>query len=308
MNIGIDPSLASDATAAKEALSKINRIEAVPAQTGNKPYPNGVDYILSRMTANYQAKLRTTTNLPPVNSIGLFTAGLDIIPESFSQPEETVAQAVTRLDAKLKSLLATLIIKKTLNANSSQLDIEVAMNLVEQPNIILARTATQKSRNNRQATQPQKLPLKKLFQFRVNNNTSDNLYLAILLVDISGGLIVAFPFQWGSEDTQILAPNQTLIVGKPDELKLQAVQKGVAEALFIVSRTPLKKGIKALQSLAQEQKQDRGTLDINREPVQVISDLLDDIAAPDRGGGISVGAKEVKAADIATLSISFEVG
>ncbi|MBW4512458.1 MAG: caspase family protein [Scytonematopsis contorta HA4267-MV1] len=310
LNIGIDSSLANEITAAKEALSKINRIQAVPAQIGNILYPNGVEYILSRMTANYQAKLRKhfKGNLPPINSIGLFSEGLDIIPESFNQPGETVSQAVTRLDAKLKSLLATLIIKKTLNANSSQLDVEVAMNLAEQPNKILARTATQQSKNNRTPTQPQKLPLNKLFQFRVTNNTSENLHLAILLVDTSGGLIVAYPYIWNVSDTQTLAPNQTLVVGEPSQLELQAVQKGAAEALIIVSRAPLKKGIKALQSLAQEQNRSSGALEINREPVEVISDLLDDVGVePDRGLQV-ISAKEVKARDVASLSISFEVG
>jgi hypothetical protein len=105
-----------------------------------------------------------------------------------------------------------------------------------------------------------------------------------------------------------LAPSQTLIIGEPSQLKLQAVQKGAAEALVIVSRTPLKKGIKALQSIAQEQNRSDGALEINREPVEVISDLLDDVGTePDRGITV-VPAKEVKARDIATLSISFEVG
>jgi Caspase domain/Domain of unknown function (DUF4384) len=310
LNIGIDPSLANDVTAASNALAKINRVQAVPAQTGNIPYPNGVEYILSRMTASYQAKLRKQFqgNLPPINSIGLFSEGLEIIPESFNKGGETVSQAVTRLDAKLKSLLATLIIKKTLNANSSQLDIEVAMSLAEQPNKILARTATQASKNNRQAIQTQKLPLNKPFQFRVTNNSSENLHLAILLVDTSGGLVVAFPYKWNTDDGQILAPNQTLVVGEPSQLKLQAVQKGAAEALVIASRVPLNKGIRALQSIAQEQNRSDGALEISREPVEVISDLLDDIGAePDRGLEL-ISAKEVKVRDIATLSISFEVG
>jgi hypothetical protein len=45
-------------------------------------------------------------------------------------------------------------------------------------------------------------------------------------------------------------------------------------------------------------------LQINREQVEVMSDLLDDLSER----GVGVFAREVKAADIATLSMSFEVG
>lgn len=313
-NIGLDPSFGKDINVAFEALSKINRIQPITPQTGNIPYPGGVECILSRMTADYLAKLRkkAINNLPEVGSIGLFTEGLEVIPESFEKAGETVTAAVSRLDAKLKTMLATLIIKKTLNANSSQLDVEVAMNLVDRPNQILARSSTLRNKNNRASssqTLSQKLPLKQLFQFRVTNNTSDNLYLAIFLVDTTGGLTVAFPNKWNaSNDKLLVAPNQTLIVGEPKELKLQAIEKGAAEALVIVSRSPLKKAVRTLQSLAQEQNRDSGALEINREPVEVISDLLDDLTS-ERGGGIDVVAdKQVHTADIATLSISFNVG
>ncbi|MBR8833727.1 MAG: hypothetical protein DSM106950_06725 [Stigonema ocellatum SAG 48.90 = DSM 106950] len=97
-----------------------------------------------------------------------------------------------------------------------------------------------------------------------------------------------------------MKPKENLLVGKSI-----AVEKGSAEALVIASRSPLKKAVKALQTLAQEQNRDSDPIDINREPVKVINDLLDDLSV-DRGG-INVQPGEVKAADIATLSISFEV-
>lgn len=204
---------------------------------------------MSRITADYQQKLQKqqAINLPSVGSIGLFTEGLELVPQSFGEPGETVTAAVSRLEPKLKSLLAARIIKKTVNANSSELDVEVSMNLVEQPNQTLAKTATVRSRNNRQesaSTYPNKLPLNKLFQLRVTNHESSNLYLTTLLIDSSGGLVVVFPYQWPATNEMMrLGPNQTVLIGEPQQLQLKAIEKGTGEALVIVSRSPLKNAV-----------------------------------------------------------------
>lgn len=306
LTIGLDPSLAKETSTAQAALSKINRIQAVPAQQGNLPYPNKVQYILSRMTADYR-RVQKPRDIPAVGSIGLFTEGLELVSQSFAQPGETITVAVSRLEAKIKSLLATFIIKKTLNTNSSQLDVEVVMNLVEKPNQIIARTATLQAKNNHvqsKQSYPNKIPLNKLIQFQVINKTSDNLYIAILLVDSSGDLVVAFPYGKNINDNKLLLqPSQTLVVGQRGQMELQAVEKGSAEALVIASRSPLKKAVKAFESLAAEQNRDSSPIEIGRSPVEVISDLLDDLR-----GGINVESREVKVTDVATLSISFDAG
>ncbi|MBD1881318.1 caspase family protein [Coleofasciculus sp. FACHB-T130] len=308
LSIGLDPSLAGETNAAKQELSAINRIAAAPAQSGNVPYPGGVQYIFSRMTADYQQKLQKQgANLPAVGSIGLFTEGLELVPKSFGEPGESVTAAVERLAAKLKSLLAVRIIKKTLNADSSQLSVEVSMNLVEQPNQTLARTSS-RGRNTRQELEQayaNKLPVNKLFQFRVTNHESSDLYLTTLLIDSTGGLVVVFPYQWpASNETMKLRPNQTQLIGDPQQLKLRAIATGTGEALVIVSRSPLERAVKTLASLAAELNQDRGALEL-KEPVEVMGDLLDDLSS-DRGG-IAVEAIPMNTSEMATLSIAFQV-
>ncbi len=135
-------------------------------------------------------------------------------------------------------MLADGILKKTLNTNSSELDVEVSLNLVEQPSKIIAKTATSLSQRNRQVSQkiyPHKLPLQQLFQFQVTNNESTSVYISILLFDSSGDFLVIFPYKWSApEESMQLAPKQTLVVGNPQELKLQAIKKGSGEALIIV--------------------------------------------------------------------------
>ena len=48
--LGLDASLKADLNLAQQQLSSINRVEVVPQQSGNNPYPGGVQYIFSRMT------------------------------------------------------------------------------------------------------------------------------------------------------------------------------------------------------------------------------------------------------------------
>jgi hypothetical protein len=312
LNIGLDPSLQGETNAAKQELSAINRIEAIPAQPGNVPYPGGVQYIFSRMSADYRQKLQQqqVANLPATNSIGLFTEGLELVPESFGNSKESVTEAVKRLEPKLKSLLAARIIKMTLNANSSELDVEVSMNLVEQPNQPLARSSTGRGRNNRRESEqnyPNKLPLNKLFQFQVTNRESSDLYVTTLLIDSTGGLVVIFPYQWPTSDESMrLKPNQTQLIGDPEQLQLKAIERGTGEALVIVSRSPLSKAVKTLQSIAVELNRSQGAMEL-KEPVEVMGDLLDDLSS-DRAGGLVPEARPVSASLIATLSITFEVG
>lgn len=309
LKVGLDASLASEINTAKTLLSNIKRLEPIPTEKGNRPYPTDVNYIFSRLTTPVQQKLQKlkVTNIPAVGSIGLFTAGLEPLSETFKQPGESVKDAVERLKATFQILVASRILKTTLNANSSTLNVELSMNLVENQNQIIARTAT--SINNRQPVNfySRKLPLNKLFQFQVKNNESIPLYMTILLVDSNGSMIVVFPYQWSaSEKSMILEPNQTLIVGKPEQLKLQALEKGSGEALVIISRKPLKKSVKTLVSLAEEQNRSEGVLKV-REPVEVIGDLLDDLK--DDRGGIEVKQNTpLSNADTAALSISFDVG
>ncbi|TFI52925.1 DUF4384 domain-containing protein [Mastigocladus laminosus UU774] len=311
LNIGLDPSFAKDTNAAKQALSQINRVEALPAQSSDVPYPTKVQYILSRMTANYRQQLqrKKIANLPTVGSIGLFTQGLELVPQSFGKLGETMTAAVSRLEPTLKSFVAIEIIKKTLNATSSKLDVEVSMNLVDQPNKILTQIFTGRTRSNSSTAKQiysHRLPLDKLFQFRVTNRESRPVYLITLLIDSSGELVVVFPYQWpATDESTLLQPNETRIIGDPKELKLKAIEKGTGQALVIVSRSSLQRALKSLTTLAAELNRDRGSVEL-REPVEVIGDLLNDLSS-DRGGS-SVGQdKIVNASQMATLSIPFEV-
>lgn len=310
LSIGLDPSLASDTNAAKEAISAVYRVEAVSAQLENsQPYPKQVQYIFSRITKDYQLKLQLeqAASLPAIGSIGLFTQALQIVPESFDKPGEKVTQAVSRLETKLTSFLAAYVIKQTLNADSSSLEVEVSMNLEEKPNQILAKASTLRGKNNPQKSEPiypHKLIPNKQFQFRATNRSEKNLYFVMLLIDYSGDINVIFPFSsFISNDMLQLASNTSRIIGDSQELILKATKKGSAEALSIFSTKPLDKSLRTLKALAAELENNRGPIKL-KKPVDTIGNLLVDLSG--ERDGISQ-ASEVNASEIATLSINFEV-
>ncbi len=246
--------------------------------------------------------------LPAENSIGLFSPGRDeLIPDSFGEPGETVTKAVTRLEPKLKSLLAVHLLKTTLNANSSKLKVAVSM-LPEAGNEVIAEAFTVRSgiTRERNAGLLERLKLGTPFQFRVTNQESRPLYLTILSVDPTGGLTVLLPHNWRvSEDVTRLDAGQTLLLPNPakDEFQLVTQAKGIGEVLIVASLSPPKKALLTLQSLAAEVKQERGPL-VPAQPVEVIGDLLDDLSGE---RGLGVVSREVNTAEMAALSITFEV-
>jgi hypothetical protein len=131
------------------------------------------------------------------------------------------------------------------------------------------------------------------------------LYLTTLLIDSTGGLVVVFPYLYPtSNEGMRLEPGRTLTIGDPKQLRLQAKESGRAEALVIASRTPMERAVKTLVSLAQELNRSEGALAL-REPVEVVGDLLADLSE-ERSIAV-VRARHISTAEIATLSITFEV-
>ena len=308
LSVGLDSSLGDEISIVQKELSKIYRIKSVPASGGNIPYPGGVQLILGRMTKEYLKTLQQqkVEPIPAVGSIGLFTEGLQIVPQSFGIKEESIKNAICRLEPKLKSFLAIRLVEMTLNKNSSQLDIEVSMNLIEKPNQPFAKISTIKS-----IYPDTRLPLNKLFQFQVKNNSPYNLYVAMLLIDSTGGLTVVYPYQpTNLNRAMLLASKDTLIIGEPQKLKLQAKEKGLIEVLVVASRSPLDKavyGLKRIQSeLAVQQSNQRKCFVDKTRGSEVIGDLINDLSG--ERSGKSKKIREVKTSNIATVSFSFEVG
>ncbi len=312
LRIGLDPTLGTQANAAKQALEKIARVEGVPFQAGNVPYEGEIHYILSQMTADDRKAFKEKPGLPAEGSIGLLSPARDeLIPGSFGEAGETVSKAFSRLEAKLKALLAARIVKMSLNAKTSRLDLEASMQREGGSGLIAeVFTARGDSNNQRSETKGSKtLPLNAPFQFKVKNKESRDLYLSLLVIDASGGLTVLFPNRWGaSVDATLLKANQELTIPDPelDDFEFVTQVRGIGEVLIIASRNPLRKSLLTLQKLAEEQlrNQERGPV---VPTVEAMGDLLDDLSGT-RTGETIVGVRQrVRPDEMAALSITFEV-
>lgn len=334
LQIGLDPSLEAEAAAAKTALQALSRIEAVPSQGGNTPYAKEVHfhYILSRMTGAYRQQLQQsqTPEIPVEGSVGLFSPTLELIPGSFGQAGETAERAIARLKAKIKSLLAARIVNLTLNADSSRLKFGVNMKYTSAGGTgqIIGKAFTPRGCDeptktcpilgtrglSRQAEKTEKLtqqvPLGSTLQFEVVSNEQIPLYLGVLLIEPSEGVVVLFPNDFLSaaqDDRTLIKPGQTLTIPDPGkkEYELPAESLGVGEMLIIASKTPLKDSLLRLQSLAKERGNPKGVMEVRGDQaVAVIDDLVTDLAGSRKG---LVAVRPVAAAQMGALSISFEV-
>ena len=319
LRIGLDPSLGNDSPAAKQALQAVRRIEALPLQQQE------VQYILGRMTDAYYQDLQRqrVAKLPPIGSIGLFSPGLELIPDSFGTAGETVTAAVTRLQAKLKSLLAARLVKLILNPDSSRLNVTAAMSREDQKEVIASTFTVRGSSIGKGSPSNQppqalpadasKLPLGTRVQFRINNNEPRDLYISILVIDPTGEISVIFPNQWVvTDDVMRVKAGQTIQIPNPkdDSFTLVAQEpKGVAEVLIIASATPMSKALQALRDVAVRGGSRRGPVTPN-EPTQVIGNMLDDLDEATRGSrsqGQNQGVKNVDTSQMAAMSITFEV-
>ncbi|HEY9834488.1 MAG TPA: caspase family protein [Stenomitos sp.] len=320
LTIGLDPSLSKDTQAAKQVLEAIKHIEAVPL------HQKEVQYILGRMTDAYQQdwQRQKVANIPPVGSVGLFSPGLELIPNSFGVAGETGTQAVSRLQSKLRALLAARLVKLTLNTDSSRLNVTASMSREDGQKLVASAFTVRGSVGKGSvANRPipelpsniTKLPLGTCVQFQINNNENRDLYLSLLVIDPTGEMSVIFPDQWtATDDVMRVKAGQTIQIPDPNEKSFSLVTQeplGVAEVLIIASATPLRRALQALRTVAAQGGTSRGAITPD-EPTEVIGNLLEDLAEGTRGaqGVIPAQFPDVKRIDtsqMATMSITFEV-
>ncbi|NEQ70530.1 MAG: DUF4384 domain-containing protein [Symploca sp. SIO2D2] len=313
LRIAIDPSLGKDQTRAKQALQGIKGIEVLSLQLGE------VDYILSRMTAQHRQELVSSpeATLPPVGSIGLFSPKQKLVPDSFGAPEETIQDAVIRLRAKLKSLLAVRLVKLALNSNSSRLQVATTLTLEGDEQAVIDEAVAIRGMNRNltpnQATSarlnntiPTIQPGQPV-QFNFTNNESCELYCSILVIGSSAEMVVLFPNQWTAvEDIMRVEAQQTLRVpevGKDNFHFVTQGPPGVLELLIIASSKPLRNTLQALRRIASSQGTRSGPI-AAQEPEDIISSLLEDLDKQEQGNS---SIHRLDLTQLAVMSISLEV-
>ncbi|MEB3218487.1 MAG: caspase family protein [Nostocales cyanobacterium 94392] len=330
LKIGLDDNSLDKNTIieAKQFLQNIYRIQPLPL--GQEE----VQYIFGRMTeVKYQQLQKNKIlNLPLVGSFGLFLPTLDqILPGSFGTHNETVNASISRLKPKLKSLLATRIIKQILgNTNTSRVAVTASINIANNNKIVaetypirgLTKTS---SPINQQAVKIDyspdsnlpRLPLGTQIIFRIKSYELVPIYISILVTNTEGEMAVLYPNDWSaSEGAALLGAEQTLIVPQAgvDEFAIAVTKPvGLTEAFIIASTTPLRDSLKALKQIATS----RGIQ--TRNPIAVEDDdllnftnsLLDDLDRGTRKDTVAENiVSDVRGLDankLAAMVISFEV-
>ena len=231
--IGLDPSLGKDLGIAEASIQKGKRMVAVRYQSAQVLYGNGIEvhYILSRMTEDYHSQLekivkarKQPREIPPVDSIGLFTPSIDeMIPDSFGKVGESMKEASDRLIPKLQSLLAARLMKLTLNARQSQLLFAATMQIEDksyrnfgQGDRLVGKAFTIRSNSDEEPKRDRTIPIDSLFQFQVTNAGTEDLYLAIMVIDSSGDMKALYPVQSAVEETLKLKAGISKLIPDPN--------------------------------------------------------------------------------------------
>jgi len=325
LKIGLHRSLSNaDRSAAQTALASIGRIEIIASEQSGE-----VDYFFGRMNpdAQQQAEAAAVSVLPPQGRLCLFSSSLIPIPNSWQgdQPNETVAEAIDRLSSRFKMLLAGRILKYVLNTDTSDVRLEVKVEAVSgrggsgqfgSRGITEAGLTTQALSVN-----TQRLNAGTEIQVVLKNNEARALYMAVLVVDSEGNLVILHPLTGDAAEADALVPSgETLIVPppnpnpSPDDFRFTVRgPAGFFELLAIASTEPLRDALKALEQVANT----RGGGDSSPyvldgdEAVDVIGALLGDFDRSSRTGievssyrGVQRGVDTTK---LAAISAIFEV-
>ncbi|WP_414529430.1 caspase family protein [Nodularia chucula] len=331
LQIGIDNSLDNQtAQQARQALQKIPRIQPQPVREQQ------LQYIFGRMTRDryQQLQKQRVSDLPEVGTFGLFLPSLEeILPQSFGKAQETVTEAVQRLQPKLGSLLAARIVKQMLgNTNSSQINITASLNLAEDQKLISQTFTTRGAitKNTQPTNQPvpvsvvnnhvgiPQLPVGIEVTFAVENRENRPLYVTILVIDAAGNMNVVFPFDWGViESATIIQPMQKRVIPQSDDgFKLTIGEPfGISEVLILASTTPLRTALQTLEKIAVTRglEKTRSPISVNDEILDLTNNLLNDLDAATRGEinveGIALpaGVRGIDTQRLAAMAIAFEV-
>ncbi|BBC26661.1 caspase family protein [Pseudanabaena sp. ABRG5-3] len=303
--IGLDPSLGKNMGIAEAEIQQGKRIVAVRYQSPQVLYGMEVQYILSRMTFAYRSQLekiaktsKKPRKIPPLDSIGLFTPSIDeIIPDSFGNVGESMKDASDRLIPKLKSLLAARLMKLTLNARQSELSFAAKMQIEGQLDALVGQAFTIRSSAEAEPKSDRSIPLGSAFQFQVTNSGTEDLYLAILVINSSGDITNLYPVPSALEDSIKLRAGMSKLIPDPatDDFVYRTKAKGTGEALVVASKSPLRNAIKIVSERS------------NVPALESVDALLTDLTDAKSSRTKQTQGKQVYTSEIAALSITFQV-
>lgn len=234
LRVGLDESLGKDQEAIRAALKTLDRVEIVPSD-------QAMNYRLGRMTNNYQTLMRSQSGeLPPVDSLGVFTAGLKPLGGTFGVPGESITDAVNRLLPRFRSWLAVEILKAiggtdviVSGGNSGGTTVEV---------LAAGTTGGQVATNQfKPGTE---------IQLKLRNTTASDRYVAVLAIGSAGNLRVLYPYFDAPEEAARVSPGRELILPEPGVRFPLSKTPGGLEILVLSSGKPIRDALRALFTIA----------------------------------------------------------
>jgi Caspase domain len=185
LHIAIDNSLERiERVDATSGFATVSRVSSVIA--GEQP----ADYIFGKLPETKISE--TKKDVLSSSRYGLFTLGGEFIPSTSGEPGEVAKLAVQRLTPKLQKLLAAKLWRITSNEASSQLAVKVTLETINTTpqSVIQSQTHPYRFSNTVNA-----ISTGSRIQFRVENKSSQILYLIILGLDNSKNAFALFPWQ-----------------------------------------------------------------------------------------------------------------
>ncbi|MEA5573811.1 caspase family protein [Calothrix sp. UHCC 0171] len=182
LNIAIDNSLERiERVDATSGFATVNRVSSVVV--GEQP----ADYIFGKLPET------KTKDLLSQSRYGLFSLTGEFIPNTSGEVGEAAKLAAQRLNPKLQTLLAAKLWRITNNEASSQLSVKVALEATNSntPQIIMQR----ETKPYRQSHSLSSISTGTHLQFRVENKTSQILYLMLFGVDSSKNPLALYSWQ-----------------------------------------------------------------------------------------------------------------
>jgi len=316
LRVGLDSSLGETLSAARTALQSVSRVTVVPMNQEAV-----VDYVVGRMTneAIPQAQHQGMNPLPPVGSLGVFTAGLIPVPDSFGVLGESVEAGVNRLRPRLKALLAGRILHLVLNSDTSNLNVAMMVQPVAGTGVGIRAGSRAAKNTGVIPTTIAKTSFKQNteIQVEVQNHENQGIYVGVLAIGSNGDIVVLFPYWDAPEDSAFVPPGQRLIVppesdsSREDDFHFILEGVGFVELLVLASTEPLRDALKGVQKIARSvQANSRQPLPLAEdEPVEIMEAFVNDLDRHSRGAGIKIsrGIRGVDTQKLAALSAMIEV-
>lgn len=319
LTVGLDNSLGDDRSQTESDLQSVSRIEIMPVEQ-----LTDTGYIFGRMTESYHQALSAAgeTDLPFINSVGLFTADQRPVSDSFGRIDEPVTAAVNRLRSRFKSLLANQMLGQLTAGESSQLKVRARVFNQDEPSqgVEVATRGARSAGSTRSVEIPQ-FASGTTLKVEVENFEDKALYLSVLVIGADGTMNVLYPGDWidPEEAARIDAQEKIVVPRLQDETALQVRGSGgFPEILMLVSTQPLRNALKGMQTIARGRGQERGAVGLRGdEPVKVMDALLGDldgITRSDDGTVVAYNTADSSVVSLydtntlATLSAVIQVG